>query len=329
MSAAEVAETYGDRIRHAPAVVNAGRPKSNRQAARAAVAGSAAQVGGFAAGNTGGGRASTRQGGASTMLGATAGINDDASSSNGGATATKGEGATADNVDGSAPATVASGSGGGVAVDGVAVAPSAGTGTGTGLYQPRTSTSGRGRTVGGSLGVRFNDGQVGAVRAFPPTIAQRSWWGYGARSSSGLVASAMHALLCSLYRPCLLKPRTHARTSRLRQCSKAIIRSLARRRPALVPEKHVVYVCSSEISRAVHLRDVRRIGRSYACAVYHPTMFVLSLGRSRGAFERPGPSFAGSATTLCRRCNLRRVSRMQLLQIIFLGHLGKQALVVR
>ena len=131
MSAAEVEETYGDRIRRAPAVVNAGRHKSNNQAASAA-AGDAPQDGVVAASNSD--TAASRQSGVGAGDGAMAAVNGHPAFSAGGPTITK----RADSADGGVPATAANG---------------------TGLYQPRTS----GRTVGGSLKKRFSDEQVGGA----------------------------------------------------------------------------------------------------------------------------------------------------------------------
>lgn len=137
VSAAEVARIYGDRIRRAPAVVNAGRHKSNRQAARATAAAAVYPQGG--------------------VLSATEhGFDDRPASRKGGPTAAESGGAAPNGVDGVTPVTVASGAGNGAAVGGEAVGRSAG---GTGLYQPRTS----GRSVGGSLGKRFTDDQVGIL----------------------------------------------------------------------------------------------------------------------------------------------------------------------
>lgn len=99
MSAAEVEENYGDRIRRAPAVVNAGRHKSTRH-------------------------------------GALAGINGLPASRRGAPTATKGFGAPADSVDGDGGTNLSVANGGGreAEVDGRPVGQG-----GTGLYQPRTS----------------------------------------------------------------------------------------------------------------------------------------------------------------------------------------------
>eukprot|EP00903_Cladosiphon_okamuranus_P017957 g16521.t1 len=131
MSTAEVEETYGDRIRRAPAVVHTSRHGNSRQAIHAPAAD--ARQDGVAAG-TYNADAAPRKGGVSTGDGAMAGFNGHPASSKGSPTAAKGGGATANNAAGGAPATGANG---------------------TGLYQPRTS----GRSIGGSL-KRFTDDQV-------------------------------------------------------------------------------------------------------------------------------------------------------------------------
>lgn len=157
MSTAEVAETYGDRIRGAPAVVNAGRSKNRKQAWRNT--GVAVRAVDPEAGLPR--EQKCRKGGGTPpeFDNCAAVANDNVSSGlatreNGGIGATEGGCSTVDT--GGHIATNDGGSGDGGADLGQGSAIRSGSGTSPGLYRPRTS----GRGVGGSLRRRFSDDQV-------------------------------------------------------------------------------------------------------------------------------------------------------------------------
>ncbi len=191
MSAAEATEAFGDRIRRAPAVVNAAQSKSKGSSKRPARAAGAAagRAAGFATdvakngdvGDRGGDAApsNVKAGCATTTRGGDGGM---ASSFSNGSTSTGDAAATA-TVNGGATTVVAAGSsdgdaqeagadgGGGKAARCAAVGRIAGCGP----YQPRTS----GRGVGGSLRKRFTDDQVrldgGACNEYQSPIVVRSF----------------------------------------------------------------------------------------------------------------------------------------------------------
>ncbi|CAN0041402.1 unnamed protein product [Pylaiella littoralis] len=199
ISIAEVSETFGDRIRNAPAVVNAGRNKSSKQASpSSAAAAAAAQADGVvmtdnsssssnkdcAATSANGNDccSSFSNGGAPTMNAVAMTNNNDRAptvtsgkptSTNGGGTpssngAETSEGhAPTNSSNGGATAAKASGNGGAGGAGGEADGAAAARSAGTGLYQPRTS----GRGVGGSLRKRFSDDQVAwCVRETGPLL---------------------------------------------------------------------------------------------------------------------------------------------------------------
>lgn len=159
---------YGDRIRGAPAVVNAGRSKHREQACTSTDAGCGGGSSTQSGTSVDGGRKHSRRNGAPPEIDHRKVVDDD--NSGGGPTRGNGDlatvnggdlGATKDESTAISRSHADGGDGGGGGGDGGSSLNRSGTtvstaSTSPGLYRPRTS----GRGVGGSLRRRFSDDQV-------------------------------------------------------------------------------------------------------------------------------------------------------------------------